>query len=117
MENKTVSFGELKRKIKLEEKKRKVAQAGGKFLRWCAANPEYAIGMAGTVLAGTRIIVKALNARQEDRTTYCRHWDPRTGSYSWSRRKLNKRERLEMDERYRAGESKLHILHDMGLLE
>ena len=70
-------------------------------------------GLAG----GAKIIGKIHASNREDYIHERRHWDPRAGEYYESRRKLNKREKLEMDERYRAGESKIQILNSMGLLK
>ena len=117
MEEKVVSFDELKRKLKVEETKRKVANAAKGAFVWCLNNKEFTLGLAASGAAGLKIIGRLHKAKVEDHNTYCKHWDPRAGEYAESRRKLTKRERLELLDRYNAGENKMHILNDMGLLK
>lgn len=116
-ENKTLSFDKVKFKLKVEQAKRKVVSGVKSAAAWCMENKELVAVMAGGGLGIAKVMGKIHGAHREDYVHDRRHWDPRAGEYVESRRKLSKCERLELDERYRAGESKIHILDDMGLLK
>ena len=116
-ENKTVSFDKVKFKIKVEQAKRKAWNGVCQFGRFCVENKEVVVPMAIAAAGAGKALGKMHAAHREDYTHERRHWDPRAGEYYESRRKLNKHEKLEMDARYRAGESKIQILNDMGLLK
>lgn len=116
-ENKTVSFDKVRFKIKVEQAKRKVLNGIYQTVNWCVHNKELALGIAAAGVGTAKVVGKLGAAKREDYVHEIRHWDPRAGEYYESRRKLNKREKLEMDARYRAGESKIQILNDMGLLK
>lgn len=115
---------DLKR-FKLEEKKRKVAKKAGEIKDTLVdlwRNDKGEVIMVSTLLIGGfkavcgtvrkhEVIKSEQNHRDLD------HYDPRTGVWSQSKRKLSKKERLVMDERYKNGESKIKILEDLGVLK
>jgi hypothetical protein len=116
-EKKTMPLWKLKAKIAFEEAKAKAAQTAKAGVNWVACNKELTLGLAAGALGIAKAVSKATAGRREDKIHDCRHWDPRAGDYVWSRRKLTRREKREFDERYTNGESKFHILDDMGLLK
>lgn len=116
-ENKTVSFDKVKIKLKVEEAKRKVKEGAKTAVNWCVQNKELALGIAAGGVAGIKLLSKIHSSRQDERDHELKHWDPRAGEYARSRRKLTRHEKLELIERYQAGEDKYHILDDMGLLK
>ena len=119
MEEKTVSFDAIKRKLKIEQAKRKVASTLKAAPAWCVQNKELALGMAAGFAWIGRTAMKIHSSNREDFVHNRRHWDPRTGNYVETRRKLTRNEQIELDNRYRAdrNETKLHILYEMGLLK
>jgi len=116
-EKKTMPLWKLKARIALAEAKAKAAQTAKAGINWVACNKELALGLSAGALGIAKAVSKVSAGRREDKIHDCRHWDPRAGRYVWSRRKLTRREEREFDERYAAGESKFHILDDMGLLK
>lgn len=54
---------------------------------------------------------------RDERERRCRHWDPRRGSYAYSRRPLTGKEQQRLDRLYDEGYSKTEALRMMGLLD
>lgn len=114
---------ELK-KAKIEMKKRelkgKATEMWNKTKNFVGNNKEtLAVAIPIVIGSGTKIvsaIKRHESIKTESRHRELDHYDPRTGTWSHAKRKLSKRERLELDDRYSKGESKIRILQDMGVL-
>lgn len=72
--------------------------------------------ITGGVMAAGRMAVKHHKVKKEEKLVTCRHWDPRKGSYYWSKRPLKPTEQLALDDLYDQGYSKGEALRRMGLL-
>ena len=113
----TIKFEELKRKLKVEEAKRKAKETALKAAYWAADNKEVVIGAGTLLLGGARLGYKQHKQNREDRIRERRFYDPRKGRYSEARRNLSKKELTQIERRYDNGESYRSILDDMGLLK
>ena len=67
-------------------------------------------------LAAGKFAAKHHKARAERLRIDCRHWDPKKGTYYYSKRPLKSSELLELDYWYDSGYSKGEALRRMGLL-
>lgn len=109
--DKTVNFKDIKRKMRIEQIKRKIFST-------IEDNMHIIVPAVGALTL--KIIKDAYrDAREskEERNLQCKFYDRRTDSYSWSKRPLKQKEALELDERYARGERKKEILREMGLLK
>ena len=59
---------------------------------------------------------KDRQAKRDQRRDECDYYDPRTGEHWYTRKPLTSRQKLNLEQRYRAGEPKGRILKDMGML-
>ena len=102
--------------INVQWRTRQKAYAVGKFVK---AHPVESIAVATTVIGVTGKAVASGNRKRADKIEEKRRdrdcYDPRTGEHYIARRKLTNDERLELERRYKDGESKGEILRDMGL--
>ena len=90
-------------------------------ISWCRDNPELALGIATTIVAGGKILVKQYNRdnglrRQEEIKTKF-YYDRSYGHYWPLKRKLTTREYMEIDRRKDSGEKLRDILDDMRVLK
>ena len=107
----------MKSKEKIKDAARKAVFATEKFYydhedeirKWA---PIVVPGAIGSV----KLAMKHRKREEERRYADCRHWDPRKGTYYWSKRPLKSRELLELDRLYDQGYSKGEALRRMGLL-
>ena len=113
-------------KVKWRNFKLKMKDRFHKFVNRCrdliANRPEVFtafIGLFATLLGG---MFKMLSGRKRDKANEeekrlkdCYYFDKRRGHYVETRRKLNSRELLELDRRYKAGEDYTEILYSMRL--
>ena len=92
--------------------------------QWAAQNKEIAIAMIPVALYGAKLVgntVKSVNRKmdlkkeQELQDLYV--YDHSLGMYHKLRRPMKPSEKVEMDRRRNEGESKIHILSSMGLLD
>lgn len=103
----------LKRKAKgaIDGVKKKVNQ----FVDWAMLHPGEAIAIltlgAGVLKKGCGTIESVAENRRRDLDFY----DPRTGRHTIAKRRPSARESVEIDRRYRAGESYEEILWTMRL--
>ena len=88
-----------------------------KAINWSFEHPTEALGIAtGAGIALTKVAkIHSVNAEDRRRTTD--FYDPRTGAHSIAKRALRPKEKVEIIERYKAGESYDEILYDKGLLK
>lgn len=117
-ENITIE-GAVKRPSKLELKARllwaKVTETGKNIVEWVDTHRETAALIGGAAVAGANILHKHKKQETEDRkqTTY---YDPHTGMHWDLRRKPTNYDRIQLENRQRAGESTHDILRDLRLI-
>lgn len=109
--DKTVDFKDIKRRMKIEQIKRKIFST-------IEDNLHIIVPAVGAIaLKVIKDVYRDARENKEERDLRCKFYDRRTDSYSWSKRPLKPREALELDERYARGERKKEVLREMGLLK
>lgn len=114
---KTVSFSEFKKKLKLEERKRKAKEA---VISGCQKAWDHRYEIAGAIIIGAgtiKTISRTVNNASERYEKDHRIWDPSEGHYWKTSRKLSNSDYLEMERlRQRYCCTKGEALDMMGLL-
>lgn len=107
-------------KQKWHDFKGEVREKWNKFIAYAKENPDtvagvliVAIPIIGRVLLA---LIRYLRDYYNDRRDKTDYYDPRTGEHWYTKRPLNSRQKLNLEERYNRGESKGKILHDMNML-
>ena len=120
-EKKVTEFKWLKFKVKVKQAvdsaKETVKKAVVATADFCRDHPVEASLVAGAVVKAVKVVNKVAVVGREERDKRRRFYDNRLGRYSRSRRDLTGREELEIERRYRGGESYREILDDLGLLK
>lgn len=104
-----------------KEKAKRKAEA---VVQWCSENKELAIAMIPVGLMALRGAGKLVNSvdrkidmKKEQELQELYIYDHSLGMYHKLRRPLKSSEKIEIDRRRAAGESKIQILSSMGLLD
>ena len=66
-----------------------------------------------------KVANSAIRARQQDKETKyneCDYYDPRTGEHWYTKKPLTANQKLNLEQRYKLGESKGSILRDMRMI-
>jgi len=115
----TVRFNDFKKEAN-KRKVKKLIDDGKRFAmnvgRWCAEHPAETIAIATLTVGVIKKGCTAYAAHAEDVRRILDIYDPRTGDHCIVKRALTAAEKLMLNERYRAGEDKVKILFEMGLL-
>ena len=111
----TVKWNDIKRKIWLQQKMARF-KAGCKAAgKWVLEHPMEALALGG---GAATLIKKGSNmycAHAEDVRRRRDFYDTRTGRHSVLTRDLRRSEQVEVDRRFTAGETYVHIFDDMGI--
>lgn len=110
-------FKKFHRQQKIQEIKYEAKKKVQNAINWTMANKEFVLMAAPVVIGGVKLLSKSNTARVERITKETMEYDPRTGHYWKIKRRMNTKEALEFDRRYRNGESKGDILASMRLLK
>ena len=93
-------------------------------IKWCENNKELALAMIPVGLwtikgvgNAARSIDRKIDAKHEKNRQELYVYDHSLGMYHKLRRPLKPSEKIEIDRRHNAGESKIQILASMGLLD
>lgn len=109
--DKTVDFKDVKRRMKIEQIKRKVFAT-------IENNAHIIVPAVGALLLkAVKDVYRDSRKRKEERNVNSRVYDRRMDSWSEATRPLTAREGLELDRRYAAGERKKEILAEWGILK
>lgn len=107
-------------KQKWHDFKGSIREKWDKFIAYAKENPDtvagvliVAIPIVGKILLAILRCIRDWYDNRKDATDY---YDPRTGEHWYTKRPLNSRQKLNLEERYNRGESKGKILHDMNML-
>jgi len=99
-------------------------QKAAATVKWCEENKELAIAMipvglvAMKAVTGTvKSIDRKIDLKKEQDLQDLYIYDHSLGMYHKLRRPLKPNEKIEIDRRRQNGESKIHILSSMGLLD
>ena len=121
MEDKTVYWDDIKRKIWLkntwEKAKAGVKNTGKAIVNFAITRPAETVAIVG---AGATLITKGTRAyaiHSENKRRDCDFYDTRTGRHSKSKRKLTPGEQVMVQGRFNNNEDYASILYDMGLLK
>ena len=109
----------FKRKVKekVETATKTVKKAVARTIIWAYDNPVQAVGaITGLGVIATKA-AKIHSVNAEDRRRDTDFYDPRTGVHSIAKRPLKPKEKVEILERYKSGESYAEILYRKGLLK
>ena len=68
------------------------------------------------VLKCANSAIRASQASKEARYNECDYYDPRTGEHWYTRKPLTANQKLNLEQRYKLGESKGSILRDMKMI-
>ena len=83
-------------------------------------HPQETIAIALVAIPGVlKCANSAMRLRQQSRETRyneCDYYDPRTGEHWYTRKPLTNAQKLNLETRYKSGESKGEILRDMKML-
>ena len=82
---------------------------------WALEHPSEALTAAAAIGGVLKVSSRTLRVFAENRRRDLDFYDPRTGRHVWAKRKPTARESVEIDRRYRAGESYEQILWEMRL--
>lgn len=107
-------------KWKADAKINKFKANAKKVGKWASEHPGESIAIlsvGATLLGGVnKLANKAVKAKDEyDRER--EYYDPRLGNWAYTRRKLTAKEKIELSERNKNGESVTQILYSMNLLK
>lgn len=96
----------------------RMKQKGKEVGRWVSDHKAGVI-TAGIIIAPivAKVAVSAISynkSKMEMTRRKCDKYDPRTGEHYFIKKPLSKSQQLELERRYRLGESKGEILRDMG---
>lgn len=119
-ENKTVDINDFKKEAKKrewKEKLEKVKQKANDGVAWVFNHPVESAGIATAVSVVLKKTLSYKQTKAEDRRRDVDFYDTRRGRHAISRRPLTRKEQIEVDRRFEAGESYIQILSDMGLLK
>lgn len=91
---------------------------------WAYENPADAAAaiLGGITLVGggamkvASDVSKKRKKKQEWLEEECRQWDPRTGTYLYTKKPMTNNQKLALSQRMKAGEQKAEILRDMKLI-
>jgi hypothetical protein len=118
----TVDTRTFKQKVKdfFNKKKEAVLDAKDKVVQAAKDHPYEAYGLLCISIPGLlkllNSIVRLIMQAREDRYDDCDYYDPRTGEHWQAKRPLSKKQKLNLEKRYKEGESKGKILNDMHML-
>ena len=108
-----IDFQKLKRQVKIKELKDGIKIKAKQAVGFMEEHRDLMVVVVPTVIGAG---IKLSNMVKNNKREY-NEWDPRAGR-NWSlKRNLSMKEALELDRRYRNGESKGQILSDMRLLK
>ena len=120
----TVNFKDFKKEINKENLKRKAKdiydgakKQAVKAANYCMEHPVEALSILTAVTACTNKLVRYKQTKAEDRRRQVDFYDNRLGTHAIARRPLSTKEALEVEKRYKNGESYKSILWDMRLLK
>lgn len=121
-EKKTISIDDFKRESKKRERKERINNikaAVKDTIKWCFDHPVESVGIVTSVSLAVRRAIRYRQTKAEDRRRDIDFYDNRVGKHVKIRRKLNRREQIEVDRRYRENkdETYTNIFADMGLLK
>lgn len=115
-----VTFVDFKKeafKRNVKEKVETAKKAIARTIIWAYDNPVQAVGaITGLGVIATKA-AKIHSVNAEDRRRDTDFYDPRTGVHSIAKRPLKPKEKVEILERYKSGESYAEILYRKGLLK
>lgn len=112
---------EIKKELRKREIKEKLSNAKDKAVDFWNSNREAICIGAPLLIGGIRTVSNTVRKHETIKADRDHreldHYDPRTGEWSHARKRLTKSQRLELNRRYSAGESKIQILEDLGVLK
>ena len=120
----TVNFNDFKEQINKEQLKRKVKtfakeakEKAGMVANYCVEHPVEALSIVSAASVGLNRFYKYKQTKAEDRRREVDFYDNRLGTHAIARRPLTMKEALEVERRYKNGESYKSILWDMRLMK
>lgn len=117
MEDKTVRWDSIKRKIWFQQKVARIKDGAKRFGNWVIENPIAAMTLAGMTAGIVNKASRAYCTHAEDVRRRRDFYDTRTGRHAHIRRDLKAWEQEEVDERFQQGESYVKIFRDMNILK
>ena len=107
-----------------EERRYKYERIRDGLKIWAYENPADAAAaiLGGITLVGggamkvASDVSKKRKKKQEWLEEECRQWDPRTGTYLYTKKPMTNNQKLALSQRMKAGEQKAEILRDMKLI-
>lgn len=121
----TIDYKKLKAQMKREEIKRKyldpIKDKAVKAGQWYWDHKEVTVPVTIAVLGfATKGLGKLSGELAKQREVYHRDlqsWDPRLGEWLELKRALTNSEKIILDSRMKAGERKVDVLYDLGVLK
>lgn len=116
-DEKKIPMWKVKAEIKIKKGLQKVGDGAKAVGTWAVTHPMEALTVASSVAGVVNVGMRVKNKHDEKVRIETRFWDPRTGTYSWSKRRLKPGEKRMLETRSRNGELKSDVLYQWGLLK
>ena len=121
MEDNTIDFNKIKRRMKREELKNNIKEKINNSVEWCKENMNVLVFFTPIIVVGISYVARVTHRnrviRKEENLKQLYVYDKRKGHYCRLKRKLKGNEWVIIDKRHSMGESMSEILNDMKLLK